>query len=330
MADGDTDALLDETRLARWLDERGLAPGEPLRARRLTGGASNVMFAVERGGNRWVLRRPARVAIERANEGMRREHRLLSALEGTDVPHAEPVALCEDHDVLGCNFYLMAHVDGVVALPPPKGLDDPAGRRELTLALTDALARLHSVDVEAAGVGDLGRPEGFHERQVSRWRGQLESYGGRRELPGIDAVTAWLERHRPSRFEPTIMHGDYHMMNVLVAPRAPARVLAIVDWETATIGDPLLDLAGFTEVWPSAVDEGWPGRDEIVERYVATRGVGDLGDLTYYEVLYNFRLGVLLEGIYQRSLVDPDRPVQEMLGERALFNVARAAELVGA
>ena len=141
-------------------------------------------------------------------------------------------------------------------------------------------------------------------------------------------MTTWLEANRPGAFVPTIMHGDYHMMNVMIAPDPPARVVAIVDWETATIGDPLLDLAGFYEIWTLSTGEGWPTSEEIAARYAEARGIEELGDMTYYEVLYNFRLAVLLEGIYQRSLKDPSRPDQDVVGERVLFNVARAVELI--
>jgi aminoglycoside phosphotransferase (APT) family kinase protein len=315
--------LIDHDRLVAWLDEQGLEPGAPLVTEQISGGASNVMFRLERGGSRWVLRRPARVAMERADQGMRREFRLLGAFEGTPVPHPAPVALCDDHAVLGCTFYLMGLVDGINPLPVPPWLD------ELTFALTDALARMHEVDPVAAGIADLGRPEGFHERQVSRWTRQLESYEGR-ELPGLDRVTAWLDANQPGAFVPTIMHGDYHMMNVMIAPDAPARVVAIVDWETATIGDPLLDLAGFYEIWTLSTGDGdgWPTSEEIAARYAQARGIADLGDLTYYAVLYNFRLAVLLEGIYQRSIQDPTRPDAVGVGDRVLFNVGRAVELV--
>jgi aminoglycoside phosphotransferase (APT) family kinase protein len=321
--------LIDHDRLVAWLDDQGLETGAPLVVEQISGGASNVMFRLERGDSRWVLRRPARVAIERANDGMRREFRLISAFEGTPVPHPAPVALCDDHAVLGCTFYLMACVDGINPLPVPEWLDDPAGRAELTFALTDAMARMHEVDPVAAGIADLGRPDDFHERQVSRWTRQLESYDGR-ELPGLDRVTTWLDANRPASFVPSIMHGDYHMMNVMIAPDAPARVVAIVDWETATIGDPLLDLAGFYEIWTLSTGEGWPTSEEIAARYAETRGIADLGDLTYYAVLYNFRLAVLLEGIYQRSSKDPTRPTSDALGDRVFYNIGRAVELIDA
>jgi aminoglycoside phosphotransferase (APT) family kinase protein len=319
-------ALIDEERLATWLDALGLQPGWPMNVKPLAGGSSNAMFVVERGSEQWVLRRPASVAIERASEGMRREFRLITALEGTPVPHPAPVALCDDESVLGCVFYVMQRVHGVHPLPPPKALDDEVHRRQTAFALVDALASLHRVDWRAAGLADLGRPEQFHERQVSRWTRQLLSYGGRK-LEGVDRVTEWLQQNLPAHYEPTIMHGDFHMLNVLIAPDVPVRLVAILDWETATIGDPLLDLAGFCEVSLTASGTAWPSREELIARYGETRPLEAGLNLTYYEVLYNFRLAVLMEGIYQRSLVDANRPDQNLVGERALFNLARAKEL---
>jgi aminoglycoside phosphotransferase (APT) family kinase protein len=318
--------LVDEERLGAWLDREGIEVAQPISIAPLSGGTSNAMFLVERGAGRWVLRRPAKVAIERANEGMRREYRILAALDGTNVPHPGVVALCEDHDVLGCTFFLMQHVEGVNPFPPPPALDDERHRAEIAFSMVDALARLHDVDWRSAGLGDLGRPDGFHERQVARWSRQLASYGGR-ELPGIDQVMAWLERNRPSGFEPSIMHGDFHMRNALIAVDPPGRVVAMLDWETATIGDPRFDLAGFCEVWCPVADDGWPARPALVERYRVARGLETIGDLTYYEVLYQFRIAILVEGIYQRSLRDPTRPDEHQMGERVLHSVARAVEL---
>jgi aminoglycoside phosphotransferase (APT) family kinase protein len=315
--------LLDIGRLAAWLDARELERGKPIRAEPLAGGRSNAMFALRRGDARWVLRRPAQIAVDRANEGMRREFRFLAALAETTVPHPRAIALCEDHDVLGCTFFIMEQVEGVHALPTPPAFDDQSGRNEVGLALIDALAQLHGVDWRAAGLADLGRPDGFHERQVERWSAQLDSYKGR-ELEGIEDVMVWLREHRPATFEPTIMHGDYHVINVLIAPDRPGRVVAILDWETATIGDPLLDLVGFCEIWSIVAGQPDPTRSELVERYQAQRGIGPIQEMGYYTVLYNFRLAVLLEGIYQRSLRDPTRESQLDLGGRALANIDRA------
>ncbi|KPM52088.1 hypothetical protein ACG83_31640 [Frankia sp. R43] len=328
--------LLDVDRLARWLDAQGLEARLPVSAAPLAGGRSNAMFTVDRGNQRWVLRRPAAVAMPNADAGMVREFRILAALEGTGVPHPAVVALCEDPAVLGRTFYLMERVDGVALTPPPQPLATDPGRVEISRSMAESLARLHAVDWRDRGLADLGRPEGFHERQTERWTRQLRSYEGR-ELPGVDGVTAWLRGHLPESFTPTLIHGDYHMLNVLIAPEPPGRVVAILDWETATIGDPLLDLAGFCEIWSTSLGDGWGTPDQLIEWYSAARGaasgpgaVGGLGlaDLTYYQVLYNFRLTVLLEGIYQRSLRDPTRPAMEDVGARARWNLDRARQLV--
>ena len=209
----------------------------------------------------------------------------------------------------------------------PAALDDDTQRAAITFAMIDALASLHDVDWQAAGLADLGHPDRFHARQVDRWTSQLASYRGR-ELPGLDSVAPWLEANIPNHFDPTLMHGDFHMLNALIAPDPPARVTAIVDWETATIGDPLLDLAGFCEIWCSVATAGWPTRPEMIERYRIARRLDTIGDLTYYDVLYNFRLAVLIEGSYQRSVRDPQRPDRADLGDRALWNMGRASELV--
>ena len=319
--------LVDASRLARWLDSQGIEAGQPIAVAPLPGGTSNAMFLVERGASRWVLRRPTKVALERSSEGMRREFRILAALDGTEVPHPAVVALCEDHDILGCTFFLMQHIEGVTPIPPPCALDDDEHRAQIAFAMIEALARLHNVDWRAIGLGELGRPEGFHERQVDRWSRQLASYQGR-NLPGIDRVTTWLAVNRPTQFEPTLMHGDFHMRNALIADDPPGRVVAMLDWETATIGDPLLDLAGFCEVWCPVARDGWPTRQALVERYRVARELDAVADLAYYQVLYHFRLAVLVEGIYQRSLRDSTRPSEHEMGRRVLRNVARALELV--
>lgn len=375
----DSDSLIDIEAVVAWLLRKGIlnddqtAEDPTVAAERLGGGYSNVMFRLCVGEHRWVLRRPAKVAVERANDGMRREFRILTALEGTNAPHPRPVALCEDEEVLGCVFYVMEEVDGIV--PHGPGLADftknDDDRAELAFALVDALAELHKVNWQAAGLGDFGKPGGFHERQVSRWSGQLASYGGR-EISGMAETGKWLEANIPKVWSPTVMHADYHMFNVLIHPEPPARVVAIVDWETATIGDPFLDFIGFCEAWQSMRSEGgWPSYQEMTGRYLQTRNSDDpseslkskpsesrevsdeqevsskgaidsagspaqptpvsepsLAAQQYYAVLYNFRLSVLLEGIYQRSLQDPTREDQHGIGERALFNADRCSALI--
>lgn len=342
-------ALLDLPKLEAWLSANGLVPTDPsgeakatITAASLTGGRSNVMFSIQvrpdsdRTGSSvksWVLRRPATVAIARANDGMRREFRILSALESTDVPHPRPIALCEDLEVLGCVFYLMEEVDGIVPHEPlPEAFTDDADyRQELAFALVAALAALHNVAWRQAGLADFGKPEGFHERQVSRWKSQLESYQGR-DLPDLATTGSWLKAKMPPSWTAGIMHGDYHMFNVLIHPEPPAKVVAIVDWETATIGDPLLDFVGFCEAWQSMrASGGWPSYSEMLELYLDFRQLERRPTTTeqqYYGVLYNFRMAVLLEGIYQRSLRDPNRSNQDAIGERALFNAARCQAII--
>ena len=325
--------LVDEPRLAAWLDALGIAPGSPLRVRRISGGMSNESIGVERGGARYVLRRPAKIALEGADRGMRREFRLLSALEGTPVPHPRPVALCEDLSVAGGVAYLMEHVDGFA---PAFGLPAPfAGsaelQRDIALAAMSALGELARVDWRARGLADFGRPEGFHARQVERWSRQLERYGAQveRDLSGLREVGAWLEKHRPGddQWTPAIMHGDYHLANLFVAPKPPARVAAILDWENATIGDPLLDLATFLRLLESGGRAQWGKRDALIARWEETSGQR-APDLRYWTALSAYKLSIMLEGVYRRSAADPTRGDASGLGDTALQIMREAREAI--
>jgi aminoglycoside phosphotransferase (APT) family kinase protein len=318
---------IERENLAKWLDSQALESGHPMRVAPLAGGTSNVMFRIERGSSRWVLRRPTSVAVSRADEGMRREFVILDVLRGSDVPHPDVFAMCEDQTVLGCSFYIMEQVDGVSPIPLPAAFSGDGHREQIAFSMVDSLAKVHMFDWNTSELRTLGHPERFHERQVDRWSRQLASYDGR-ELPGMSAITLWLDAHRPAHFVPSLMHGDFHMLNTLIAAEPPGRVVAVVDWETATIGDPLLDLAGFLEVWLPATGPGWPRREELIERYVQLRGLMDVPDLTYYRVLYHFRLAILVEGIYQRSLSDPDRVDEHQMGDRVLRSVDRALALI--
>jgi aminoglycoside phosphotransferase (APT) family kinase protein len=321
----DLDGLVELGKLRAWLDEQGIEPGADLALRRISGGMSNESIGVLRGGRRLVLRRPAAIALERADRGMEREFRMLRALEGTDVPHPRPVALCTDRGVIGSAFYLMQHVDGFTSLQP---LPEPFARertlqRDMALAMADALGRLARVDWKARGLDGFGRPDGFHERQVDRWLSQLDSYRTR-EIPAIRDVGAWLSEHRPGEWAPGIMHGDYHAANVLVAPAPPARVAAILDWENCTIGDPLLDLAGFVHMARTADRPAPADRAALIDRWQQASG-RRAPELRYYTALYTFKLAVMLEGVYQRSLADPTRGNPGAMGETVL-RLAREAE----
>jgi aminoglycoside phosphotransferase (APT) family kinase protein len=250
---------------------------------------------------------------------IRRECRVLRSLSGTAVPHPALIAACDDESVLGdAVFYLMEPVDGFnasLALPPLHAADAEV-RHEMGLRLVDALAELAAVDHEAVGLGDFGKPEGFLERQVPRWLAELASYDDFPEYPGpdigpVDEVAAWLYAHRPTRWTPGILHGDYHAANVMFSPDGPD-VVAVVDWEMCTIGDPLLDLGWLLATWelPGAPDEfagpltragGLATADELVKRY-AEGSTRDLSAIDWYVVLACFKLGIILEGSHARAL----------------------------
>ena len=195
---GTEDRLLDRDRVVAWLAGEGIVPpGSSVEVATIASGYSNVMFVLTIGDRRMVLRRPAAVPLPRADEGMRREFRFLGALEGSDVPHPAPIAFCEDADVTGAVFYVMGHVDGFMPTDPlPEAFTSVEAHRELAFAVTDAIAALSCVDWRAAGIADLGRPEGFHERQVRRWMTQYTSYP-EQELPGIERIGEWLDAAHP-------------------------------------------------------------------------------------------------------------------------------------
>jgi aminoglycoside phosphotransferase (APT) family kinase protein len=214
--------------------------------------------------------------------------------------------------VLGAAFYLMEPVDGfnpTLGLPEPHA-SDPVLQREMGLSMADAIAALGRVDVAAVGLGDLGRPEGWLERQVERWRSHLASYDAIEgyagfDGPDVEAIASWLDARRPRHWTPGLIHGDFHFANVLIAPDRGA-VAAIVDWELATLGDPLLDLGHLLATWPgpgspmAVPGAGLPTRDEVIARY-ALGTSRPLDDVDWYQVLACYRLGIILEGTHARA-----------------------------
>ncbi len=303
--------------LEAWMDAQGLPAGRIAQPELLTGGTQNILLRFERGGSRYVLRRPPVHKRPNSDETMRREARVLAALAGTEVPHPGLIAACPDENVLGGAFYLMEPVDGfnpTVGLPPLHA-SDPSIRRRMGEQFVDASLALGRVDFEAVGLSDFGRVDGYLERQVERWRSQLdgytgfEGYGGP-EIPGVDDVALWLDDNRPTSFSPGIIHGDYHMANVLFAYDGP-RLAALVDWELSTVGDPLIDLGWIMATWPAEDGsniagvtvvpwEGFPRIEDLVARYRAgtTR---DLSAVNWYAVLACYKLGIILEGTHARA-----------------------------
>jgi len=309
--------LVDLDALSAWMDTQGLPEGPIEHAERLAGGTQNVLLRFDRGGRTFVLRRPPPHKRKNSDETMRREARVLGALRGSDVPHPGLIAACSGLDVIGAAFYLMEPIDGFNPATglPEYHLSDPAIRHQMGLELVDGIVALGRVDHIAVGLSDFGRPEGYLERQVGRWRSQLESYSEFEgypgpDIPGVDDVAAWLEANRPASFRPGILHGDYHLSNVMYRPDSPA-LAAIVDWELCTIGDPLLDLGWLLATWPEpdgpkpgAIGvtpwDGFPVADELVERY-AKGTERDLEHIDWYAVLACYKLGIILEGTHARA-----------------------------
>ncbi|WP_110950337.1 phosphotransferase family protein [Pseudomonas bohemica] len=318
MSGADWETLVDVQRLAAWMDLRGLGSGPIEHPRRLAGGTQNLLLHFRRAGRDYVLRRPPLHPRQDGSKTIAREARVLGALAGTSVPHAALIAACDDASVLGAGFYLMEPVAGfnASAAMPALHASDPGIRRQMGYAMVDALLRLGEVDYRRVGLEGFGKPEGFLQRQVSRWLSQLEGYRdyqgwpGAERLPGVRTIARWLEQHCPTQFSPGILHGDYHLNNVMFSQGTP-QVAAIVDWELATIGDPLLDLGWLLVTWPGADGrgagtihvqpwEGFPTAQALIERY-RSGTARSLIDLNWYIVLAGFKLGILLEGSYARA-----------------------------
>ncbi len=332
-----TPTLADVGKLTAWLDAQGLGVGAPLEHRYISGGSQNEIYELRRGDLHCAMRIPPPSAPADRDNGIVREWRIIEALGGTDVPHTEAIGVCTDPSVLGRTFYLMGFVDGwspmAMGTRWPKPFDgDLEARRGLAFELVEGIARLSKVDWRAKGLHDLGRPEGFHERQVDRWTAFFERIKGR-DLPGFDAAAAWLRSHKPIDFIPGLMHGDYQFANVMYAHGAPARLAAIVDWEMGTVGDPKLDLAWVVHNWPDDPDApsaityvdltGMPTSAELLE-YYSRRSGRQVDDIDYYCVLAKWKLAVVLEQGYQRASADS---TLQAFGPIVLDLMREAAEL---
>jgi aminoglycoside phosphotransferase (APT) family kinase protein len=311
-------AGVDLSALQTWMDGQGLGSGELTNVTPIGGGTQNIMVRFTRDGREYVLRRGPEHLRPASNKAISREFQVLRALRGTGVPHPELIAPCDDPSVLGdAVFYLMEPIEGFNAglELPDAAAGTPERRRELGFALVEALVSLHEIDFREVGLSDFGRPDGFLDRQVDRWLGELASYqelGGypEVELPHVPEIAGWLRERVPTTWQPGLMHGDFHACNVMFRRDEPA-VAAIVDWEMATIGDPLLDLGWLIATWnlDRAPEEfagrlaragGLPTADELAERYAQSSGRG-LDGLPWYVVLASFKLGIILEGTYARA-----------------------------
>jgi aminoglycoside phosphotransferase (APT) family kinase protein len=297
--------------LAAFLDSAGLGAGS-IEATAIGDGHSNVTYLLRRGAESLVLRRPPRGPLPPSAHDVLREARLLSALEPLGFRVPAVLATCEDIAVIGAPFYVMPFVAGhVLAATLPAELGAPGAPAQIGEELVDCLVDLHAIDVEAAGLGDFGRPDSYLQRQIKRFGGLLE-LNATRPLPDLERVAEWLAANVPSSPGATVVHGDYRLGNVMFAPSSP-HLVAVLDWEMATIGDPLADVGYMTAMWAEADDPanpvgnlsevtrlpGFPSRDALAERYVAATGLS-LDALPWYQVLALWKAAIFLEGNYKR------------------------------
>jgi len=320
MADDYVDRLIDEAALTAYLESE-LGPAGSVSVERHDEGHSNETLFVAWDGRDLVLRRPpAGETAETAHEVLR-EHRVVDALQGTAVPVPETVLACEDESVIGGEFYLMAEEPGdVLRDEEPARFADPDQRRRIGEELVGGLAAVHEVDYEGVGLDDFGRPEGYTRRQVDRWRKQInwatEVTEAERPVPELDEVGEWLADNVPGDYPYTLVHGDYKLDNVLFRPGTPPELTAVFDWELSTLGDPRTDLGWLLLFWYDDADpepampelmptltarEGYPSRDELVERYEDRTGVA-FDHARFYRTLAGYKMCALGEMFYRRYL----------------------------
>jgi aminoglycoside phosphotransferase (APT) family kinase protein len=321
-----------------WLPEHVDGAGDEVQVDQLAGGSSNLTFRVRSGGRDLVLRRPPAGRVLATANDVLREHRVQAALAGSGVPVANMVAACDDAEVIGAPFYLMEHLDGIVyadanAVAHLTETDARAASDELV----DVLARLHTVDPGAVGLADLGRPEGFVARQVERWCTQWEA-SRQREVGDVEVVAQRLRHALPPRSRAGIVHGDYSFNNTMWHRDEPARMQAVLDWEMATLGDPLTDLGMLVTYWgpvgellwraraPQAhrANAGFPDADTLVERYARTTGV-DADAIDFYRVLATFKLAVISEGAHARLVASGAPPERARHAGETVEALAAAA-----
>lgn len=341
---------LDWDALARYVREKLAAAlgaefdaDAPLVVEQFPGGHSNLTYLLRFGNQEFVMRRPPFGPVPPKAHDMAREYRILEAVHPVYTLAPRPFALCEDAAIIGSTFYIMERRHGLVVRTqePPELADKPAERRRASIALVDALADLHMVDIEKHKLAALGKPVGFVERQVRGWserwkRSQTSA------LPEMDMLAAWLiERLPPEPQRPALVHGDFKLDNVMLDARDVGRLVGVFDWEMSAIGDPLVDLGILLAYWvhtstASESDtvatvthhEGWFTRDEILERYGARTRL-ELTNITFYEVFAVFKLAVVLQQIFYRyHRGQTDDPRFAALDERVTWLARIATALV--
>lgn len=330
------DALRD------FLDDR-LGDLSTIDVEAMVGGGSCDIFALQRGTERWVLRRAPSHASSATAHDVLREFRVLDAIKDEAVLIARPVLACDDPAVFGAPFYIMARIDGVpvrVGIPSAWAAR-PQEQSQALDEVIDALVAIHAVDWQQCGLGDLAHSGPYLERQVGRWMSQLDSYDGR-PLPSAARVASWLDDHRPADQVPALAHGDYKLDNLLFAQTAPPHLLAVVDWEMASIGDPLIDLAwamifhpGPEGTMPLGVTASpgfnrsrMPTCASLIARY-GERSGRDVGAIDWYHVFARWKLAIVLEGSYAKFVRgESKKAVHEYFGKQADLLLESATSIV--
>jgi len=339
MSGGTTAQGIDAASLQHWFEDRVDVDGS-LNFEQIVGGRSNLTFTVtDEADGRWVLRRPPLGHVLATAHDMAREHRIISALAGSGVPVPEIVGLCEDEAVNGASFYVMEFVPGMVV----RTYDDAAALDPVLLgrmggSLVEVLARLHDLDVDAVGLGDFARREGYIERQLKRWRSQFEQ-STTRDIPQVLEVHERLAARVPEQQGVGIVHGDYRLDNCMMRPDGD--VAAVLDWELCTLGDVLADLAAMIaysdqraagDILLNASAEGYPSPDEVRALY-ASHSERDLEHLDFYLAFAHWRTACIVEGVYARYeagvMGDADPELTRHFGDRVLALADISAECAG-
>ncbi|ROP46920.1 phosphotransferase family protein [Streptomyces sp. PanSC9] len=335
----DSPPLLVLDAVTGFLDVHGIGSG-PLAWQRIGDGHSNITYLIRRGGDCVVLRRGPRPPLPKSTHDMVREARIQKILGEHGVPVPEIVAVCEDESLLGVPFYLMSRLDGIVVTDTiPPHLSSAEQRRATSEAVVDTLAALHGIDVTEGELASLGFPAGYLRRQVDRFRALWE-VNTTRSLPAVERIGDWLGRNLPTSQAASVVHGDYRMGNLMFAPQAPARVLAILDWEMATLGDPLADLgyliATYSEAGSPATpleltrvtrSPGYLTRHRLADRYQSRTGL-DLTPLPWYQTLALWKAAIFCEAIYTRWQRG-ERPHDTTFGPSLETGVPRLLERAG-
>ena len=327
-----------------------LLPGEPLdhasiEVEQFPGGHSNLTYLVKLGGHEFVLRRPPFGPVAPTAHDMPREYRMLVSVHPLFPLAPRPYLLCEDTSIIGVPFYLMERRRGLVIrrdIPREIG-DDLDLRRRVSEGMVDTLAMLHSVDIYASGLVNIGKPVGFVTRQVKGWTDRWQR-SKTSELPEIDQVIEWLAARMPPEPDPeagrpaTLVHNDFKLDNTMLDAKDPARVVAVLDWEMCTVGDPLIDVGIFLCYWamkgdpearresisPVTTEPGWISRQQVIERYGQKTG-RDLSGIAFYEVFALFKVAVVLQQIYFRFVKGQTHDERFKHFDRRVSGLARAA-----